>query len=162
MSQRSNDEIWNYQQVDLGYNYRMNDVQAALGMSQMKRINKYVKRRHEIAKYYNKELKDLPLIIPWQLFNSYSSYHLYPICIKTKDTGLTQRQVYNQLIKNNIGVNLHYTPVHRHPYYENLGFKKNDFPIAEQFHREAISIPIYASLEDEKKEYVVKTLKRLM
>lgn len=128
----------------------------------MKRINKYVKKRHEIAEYYNNELKDLPLIIPWQSFNSYSSYHLYPICIQTKDSGLTQRQIYDQLIKNNIGANLHYTPVHRHPYYENLGFKKDDFPIAEKFHLEAISIPIYAALENVQREYVVKTLRRLM
>ena len=162
MKKRSAEEIWNYQQIDLGYNYRMSDVQAALGMSQMKRINKYVKKRHEIAEYYNNELKDLPLIIPWQSFNSYSSYHLYPICIQTKDSGLTQRQIYDQLIKNNIGANLHYTPVHRHPYYENLGFKKDDFPIAEKFHLEAISIPIYAALENVQREYVVKTLRRLM
>ena len=159
MKQRPQDEIWNYQQIELGFNYRMNDIQAAIGLNQMKRLDEYVKRRHEIAKYYDTELKNLPLTIPWQSPNAYSSYHLYPILIKNNLDNKTQKQVYNELRENEIAVNLHYIPVHRHPYYENLGFKKNDFPIAEKFHREAISIPIYSSLIEEKQKTVIEVLK---
>ena len=159
MKKRPQDEIWNYQQIELGFNYRMNDIQAAIGLNQMKRLDEYVKRRNEIAKYYDTELKNLSLTLPWQSPNVYSSYHLYPILIKNNSDNKTQKQVYNELRKNEIAVNLHYIPVHRHPYYENLGFKKNDFPIAEKFHREAISIPIYSSLIEEKQKTVIEVLK---
>jgi len=162
MKERPKEEIWNYQQIDLGYNYRMNDIQAALGLSQMKRLDEYVKCRHKIAKYYDTEFKNLSLLTPWQAPNVYSSYHLYPILIKVNSNFKTQRQVYDELRKNEIGVNLHYIPVHRHPYYEHLGFKKNDFPAAEKFHQEAISIPMYAILQDEQQSYVVKILKKIL
>ncbi len=161
MEERPKNEIWNYQQIDLGFNYRMNDIQAALGLNQMKRVDKFVNSRTKIAKYYNNELKDLPLTIPWQAPYAHSSYHLYPILINSNKCGKTQRQVYDELRKKDIAVNLHYTPVHRHPYYANLGFKKNDFPIAEKFHQEVISIPIYPSLQDKHKDYVVKTLRNV-
>ena len=162
MEERPKDEIWNYQQIDLGFNYRMNDIQAALGLSQMKRLDKYVKRRQEIAKHYDNTLKKLPLVIPWQSPSNYSSYHLYTILIKKNLTQKTQRQVYDELIKKNIGVNLHYIPVHRQPYYENLGFKKNNFPQAENFHREVLSIPIHPSLKEEQQSYVIETLKGIL
>jgi UDP-4-amino-4,6-dideoxy-N-acetyl-beta-L-altrosamine transaminase len=162
MEERPKDEIWNYQQIDLGFNYRMNDIQAALGLSQMKRLDKYVKRRQEIAKHYDNALKKLPLVIPWQSPSNYSSYHLYTILIKKNLTQKTQRQVYDELIKKNIGVNLHYIPVHRQPYYENLGFKKNNFPQAENFHREVLSIPIHPSLKEEQQSYVIETLKGIL
>jgi UDP-4-amino-4,6-dideoxy-N-acetyl-beta-L-altrosamine transaminase len=162
MEERPKDEIWNYQQIDLGFNYRMNDIQAALGLNQMKRLDQYIKRRHEIAKHYDNALKNLPLVTPWQSQGNYSSYHLYPILIEENLIQKKQRQVYDQLIKNNIAVNLHYIPVHRQPYYENLGFKKNDFPQAENFHRKALSIPMYAILKDDQQKYVVETLKKVM
>ena len=162
MVQRSKNEIWNYQQIDLGFNYRMNDIQAVLGLSQLKRLDEYVRRRHEIAKYYDTELKDLPITTPWQAPNTYSSYHLYPILIKSKLGIKNQRQIYDELRNKNIAVNLHYTPVHRHPYYENLGFKENDFSIAEKFHREVISIPLYAILKNKHQEYVIETLKEIL
>ena len=94
--------------------------------------------------------------------NFYSSYHLYPILIKSDLCFKSQHQVYNQLIKNDIAVNLHYTPVHRHPYYESLGFKKNDFPNSESFHKEIISIPIYPTLKDEQQKYIVETIKKVI
>ena len=162
MKQQHENEIWNYQQIDLGFNYRMNDIQAAIGLNQLKRLDQYVKRRHEIAEYYDAEFKNLPIIKPWQAPYVYSSYHLYPILIKINLDIKSQRQVYNELIENNIAANMHYIPVHRHPYYENLGFKKNDFPIAEKFHQEAISIPMYAILQDEHQEHVIKVLKKVM
>ena len=161
MKERPKDEIWNYQQIDLGYNYRMNDIQAALGLNQMKRLDEYVNHRHKIAKYYDNELKNLAVILPWQAPNVNSSYHLYPILIKANSNFKTQRQVYDELRKNGIGVNLHYIPVHRHPYYEHLGFKKNDFPVAEKFHQEAISIPMHVLLQDEQKAHVIKILKNI-
>ena len=128
----------------------------------MKRLDKFVKRRHKIAKYYNAKLNGLPLILPWQFPSAYSSYHLYPILIKSSLAAKTQKQVYNELRKNDIAANLHYIPVHRHPYYENLGFKKNDFPNAEKFHKEVISIPMYAILKDIHQKHVVKILKKVM
>ena len=161
MKKRPKEEIWNYQQLDLGYNYRMNDIQAALGLSQIKRLDEYIKCRQEIAKYYNFELKNLPLTTPWQLPNFYSSYHLYPVLIENNLINKNQRQVYNELLENDIAVNLHYIPVHRHPYYENLGFKENDFSIAEDFYRKVISIPIYPALQDKDKAHVVETLKKI-
>jgi UDP-4-amino-4,6-dideoxy-N-acetyl-beta-L-altrosamine transaminase len=162
MEERPKDEIWNYQQIGLGFNYRMNDIQAALGLSQMKRLDEYVKRRQEIAKYYDDALKNLPLVTPWQSPSNYSSYHLYPILIKKNLTQKTQRQVYDELIKNGIGVNLHYIPVHRQPYYENLGFKKNNFPQAENLHREILSIPIYPSLKEAQQSDVIEILKKIL
>jgi dTDP-4-amino-4,6-dideoxygalactose transaminase len=116
MKPRPADEIWNYQQIRLGFNYRMTDIQAALGVSQMKRLDEFVIKRHQIAKYYNDELSSLSLQIPWQLEDSYSSYHLYPIRIKLSETKQTQRQVYDALQLAGINVNLHYIPVYRQPY----------------------------------------------
>ena len=156
------DEIWNYQQIELGYNYRMNDIQASLGLNQMKRLDKYIRRRHEIVDYYNAEIKNLPLTLPWQSPSTYSSYHLYPILIQKNQSLKTQIQVYTDLIENNISANLHYTPVHRHPYFKNLGFKKDDFPVAEKFHKEAISIPLYPTLKKEQQEHVIEVLKKIM
>ena len=162
MIYRPKKEIWNYQQIDLGFNYRMNDLQAVLGLSQIKRLDEYVSRRHKIANYYDNELKNLSLTIPYQSPNVYSSYHLYPILINYGLSSKKQKQVYNEMRKKNIMTNLHYIPVHRQPYYENLGFKKNDFPIAEKLHQEIISIPIYPSISDKQKKYVVETLKKAM
>ncbi len=162
MKKRPNNEIWNYQQIDLGFNYRMNDIQAALGLSQMKRLDKFVKYRHKIAKYYDTKLKDLPITLPWQAPTAYSSFHLYPILVNVNSNKKNQKKIYNEMKKNKIAVNLHYIPVHRHPYYENLGFKKNDFPEAESFYRKVISIPMFAILNDIDQEHVVKTLKKVM
>ena len=162
MKDRPIDEIWNYQQVDLGFNYRMNDIQAALGLNQMKRLDEYVQRRHVLAKYYDTQLKDFPIITPWQTPNTYSSYHLYPILINVNSDVKTQRQIYDELKENKIAVNLHYIPVHRQPYYENLGFNKNDFPIAERLHQKILSIPMYPTRHNKHKEYVVEALRKVM
>ena len=143
MADRPNNEIWNYQQIELGFNYRMTDIQAAIGLSQIKRLDQYIKSRNEIAKIYNKNLSNLPVLLPFEAPNTYSSYHLYPILIKANSNFKTQRQVYDELRKNDIGVNLHYIPVHRHPYYEHLGFKKKDFPLAEKINKEAIIITLH-------------------
>jgi UDP-4-amino-4,6-dideoxy-N-acetyl-beta-L-altrosamine transaminase len=162
MHPRPENEIWNYQQVELGFNYRMTDIQATLGLSQFSRLDEFVKRRHKLAERYHEELVKLPLVVPWQVPDAHSSYHLYPIRIQENKSKKTQGKVYNEMWKNNIAVNLHYIPVHRHPYYENLGFKMGSFPEAELFHREAISIPLYPALDDKQQESVIRALKEAL
>jgi UDP-4-amino-4,6-dideoxy-N-acetyl-beta-L-altrosamine transaminase len=162
MKQRPSDEIWNYQQIELGFNYRMTDIQAALGLSQLKRVDEYVKIRHKIAEFYNSELKKPNIQLPFQKPKNYSSYHLYPIRIKNNLTTKKQRKIYDELWDNDIVANLLYVPVHRHPYYENLGFKQGDFPQAEQFHREVICIPMFPKLTKEQQTKVVKSLNLIL
>lgn len=158
MRPRSENEIWNYQQIELGFNYRMTDMQAALGLSQMQRLNEFVSRRHEIAKRYDLGLKSLLITTPYQANGTFSSYHLYPIRIGESKSGNTQRQVYDKLWQKGVAVNLHYIPVHRQPYYEMFGFKLGDFPEAESFHREVVSLPIYPTLWESDQDYVIQVL----
>lgn len=146
MQSRPDDEIWNYQQIELGFNYRMTDIQAALGLSQMSRLDSLVARRHEIASRYDSALSSLPIVIPLQASDTYSSYHLYPIRIIKDRTGRVQREVYDSLWHHGIAVNLHYIPVHRQPFYEKLGFVRGEFPEAEEFHKEVLSLPIFPTL----------------
>jgi len=162
MHPRPDNEIWSYQQIELGFNYRMTDIQAALGLSQMTRLDEFVQRRHEIAKRYGDALKTLPIITPWQAPEMYSSYHLYPIRTCEAHCKKTQRQVYDMLRQNGVAANLHYIPVHRQPYYEKLGFKAGDFPDAERFHREVISIPMYPTLSQQQQDSVVKILRYIL
>jgi len=162
MQPRLDNEIWNYQQIELGFNYRLTDIQAALGLSQMRRLNEFVSRRHEIAERYEEGLKLLPITIPHQAFGTYSSYHLYPIRVCEAEGKKTQRHVYDFLWKHGVGVNIHYIPVHRHPYYEKLGFKVGDLPEAEQFHREVISLPMYPMLQSQQQATVIKILAKAL
>lgn len=162
MHPRPADEIWNYQQLDLGYNYRMTDVQAALGISQLARIDTFVQRRHEIAQRYDAAFAALPVITPWQAPHTVSSYHLYPIRIRQTQCGKTQRQIYDGFLDAKIWVNLHYIPVYRQPYYEAMGFQAGYCPEAEQFHREAISLPMYAALTDAQQEEVIGRLAEML
>ena len=159
MHPREENEIWNYQQVELGFNYRMTDIHAALGASQMTRLDEFVERRHEIAEYYNDELKSLPIIAPWQAPGSRSSYHLYPIRINEAQCKKNQRQLYETFYQHGVAANLHYIPVHRQPFYERKGFSVGDFPEAERFHREVISIPIYPGLSKKNQETVLRLIK---
>jgi UDP-4-amino-4,6-dideoxy-N-acetyl-beta-L-altrosamine transaminase len=158
MSSRPADEIWNYQQVYLGYNYRMTDIQAALGYSQMTRLDAFVERRRQIADRYTVALEGLPVIAPYQHPDCQSSYHLYPVRIREKRCGVTQRQTYDALWRADIAVNLHYIPVYRQPYYEAMGFKAGYCPEAELYHRETISLPIYPDLSSEQQDYVITAL----
>lgn len=150
---------WYYQQLELGFNYRMTDIQAALGASQMQRLDEFVKRRRFLAERYNQLLQDLPLVLPWQHPDTESSWHLYVIRLKLNKISKSHRQVFEDLRQAKIGVNLHYIPVHTQPYYKQLGFNWGDFPQAEQYYREAISIPIYYGLTEENQETVVAKLK---
>jgi dTDP-4-amino-4,6-dideoxygalactose transaminase len=151
-------EIWNYQQIDLGFNYRMTDLQAALGLSQMQRLDEFVTHRHSIAQHYDHLLHPLPVLTPWQDTDSYSSYHLYVIRLKLGETKKTQWQVYDALRAEGILVNLHYIPVYRQPYYEQMGFSVGYCPQAEQYFSEAISIPIYPGLTETQQNQVVTAI----
>lgn len=162
MQARPADEIWNYQQISLGFNYRMTDVQAVLGLSQMTRLDEFVRQRQAIAKRYDSALADLPLNTPWQHPDSYSSYHLYPIRLKLVDGELTQRKAYDALHGQGILVNLHYIPVYRQPYYEAMGFKQGYCPESEQYFREALSIPMFSAMTPEQENEVVRCLRETL
>ena len=156
------DGPWYYQQMELGYNYRMTDMQAALGVSQMQRLDEYVAKRHELAERYNELLKDLPITLPWQIDDSYSGLHLYVIRLQLDKISKTQLEVFNGMREAGILVNLHYIPIHLQPYYQELGFEAGQFPEAEQYYKEAISLPMFPTLSYEQQQEVVANLKKLL
>jgi UDP-4-amino-4,6-dideoxy-N-acetyl-beta-L-altrosamine transaminase len=158
MQPRASEELWNYQQIDLGYNYRMTDIYAALGLSQMRRLDEFVIKRQSIAKRYDQMLSSLPVVTPWQLADGFSSYHLYPIRLKLREINRSHRQVYEALHAAQILVNLHYIPVYRQPLYEQMGFKPGYCRQAEQYYSEAISLPMYPGLTAAQQDFVVSTL----
>ncbi|MDB3911804.1 UDP-4-amino-4,6-dideoxy-N-acetyl-beta-L-altrosamine transaminase [Paracoccaceae bacterium] len=152
------DGPWYYQQIELGHNYRMTELQAALGVSQMMRLDDYVTRRHQLARRYDELLASLPVTTPWQHPDSYSGLHLYPIRLQLDNIRRSHIQVFESLIAQGIGVNLHYIPVHTQPYYERMGFKPQDFPQAQAYYREAISLPMYQTLTDAQQDKVLLAL----
>ncbi|MGN2624131.1 UDP-4-amino-4,6-dideoxy-N-acetyl-beta-L-altrosamine transaminase [Stutzerimonas balearica] len=154
------DGPWYYQQIDLGFNYRMTELQAALGIAQMKRLDQYVARRHQLAQRYNSLLDGLPVTAPWQHPDSYSGLHLYVIRLQLNKITKTHRQVFEALREQGIGVNLHYIPVHTQPYYQRMGFEPGDWPNAERYYAEAISFPIFPALSDAQQANVVRALVR--
>jgi UDP-4-amino-4,6-dideoxy-N-acetyl-beta-L-altrosamine transaminase len=153
---------WYYQQIDLGYNYRMTDIQAALGSSQMARLNEFVTRRQEIAEKYNLALERFPLILPWQHPDTYSAYHLYVICLEEDKIAKNHQQVFEELRQVGIGVNLHYIPVHTQPYYRQFGFDWGDFPVSEYYYSTAISIPMYSAMTEAEQDRVIGALKEVL
>ncbi|MEI6269960.1 MAG: UDP-4-amino-4,6-dideoxy-N-acetyl-beta-L-altrosamine transaminase [Methylococcaceae bacterium] len=160
MQPRPPEEIWNYQQIDLGFNYRMTDIQAALGVSQLQRLDEFVTKRHNIAKRYDELLADMPVTTPWQQPGGYSGYHLYVIRLKLDEINKTQRQVYDALHAAEILVNLHYIPVYRQPYYEAMGFRAGYCPQAERYYSEALSIPLYPGLTEGQQDQVVAVIRK--
>lgn len=153
------DGSWYYQQIELGFNYRMTELQAALGISQMLRLDEYVSRRHELVQRYNTLLADFPVVTPWQHPENYSSFHLYVIRLCLDKTKHGHKQVFDGLREQGIGVNLHYIPVYAQPYYQRMGFKPENFPESESYYAEAISLPMYPTLSDFDLLRVVQALK---
>lgn len=157
-----NDGPWYYQQIELGFNYRMTDIQAALGISQFERLESYVEKRNQIANFYHEELSNLPLQTPKIQDNVFSSYHLYIIRLDLNHLSSSHHDIFSSLRDSGIGVNLHYIPIHLQPYYKNLGFQEGDFPNAETFYKEAISLPIFPTISDQSLKEVVNQLTKIL
>jgi dTDP-4-amino-4,6-dideoxygalactose transaminase len=153
---------WYYEQHELGFNYRITDLQCALGLSQLKQVDQFVKKRHERVAVYQKKLADLPLILPYQNKKTYSAFHLYVIQIDSTKTFTTRKDLFEALRAADIGVNVHYIPVHLQPYYAQFGFKRGDFPVCEHYYDHAITLPLYASLSEREQDYVVFKLKEAL
>jgi len=152
---------WYYEQHRLGFNYRMTDIQAALGVSQLKRVDDYVNRRREIASYYLKSLRELPIILPQEEQLHSSSWHLFVIQVKEKSK-ISRDELFTALREAGIGVNVHYIPVHTQPFYREKGFRVGDFPKAEKYYSRAITIPLYPTLTKVEQDYIITTLKKLL
>lgn len=162
MVTRPSKEIWNYQQIELGFNYRMTDIQAALGLSQLKNLDNFVFRRNKIAQKYNKDLEGLPLTVPHVREDILSSYHLYPIRIKNQESKKSRFEIYRMLKGEGIEVNIHYIPIHLQPFYSKLGFKRGMFPQSEMYFSDTISLPIFPSMTKRQLNYVINTLQNII
>ena len=149
------DGAWYYQQVDLGFNYRMTDMQAALGLSQMQRIDAFIKRRRAIARRYDEALAALPRGLPGRSALADSAWHLYVIQVDAARCGKSRKTVFDHLRSAGIQVNVHYIPVHLQPYYRRLGFRSGQFPVAEHYYSQAISLPLYAGLSEAQQTRVI-------
>ena len=153
---------WYYQQIGLGYNYRMTDMQAALGISQIKRIDSFINNRHKIKKKYDQKLLEMPVVLPFQDSNAHSAMHLYAIQIKHNIVKKSHKQLFDEMRARNIGVNLHYIPIHLHPYYMQMGFKQGDFPNAESYYSRAMSLPIFNTMTDFQQNKVITALSEVL
>jgi UDP-4-amino-4,6-dideoxy-N-acetyl-beta-L-altrosamine transaminase len=152
---------WYYQQVELGFNYRMTELQAALGVSQMERLDEFITVRHNLQERYD-SLLDTSIIKPHQDQDNYSALHLYPIQINLDDANKNRQQVYDELRKNDIGVNVHYIPIYTQPYYQKFGYQKGDFPNMEKFYSRSLSLPLYFDMTYKQQDFVLKTLANSM
>ena len=157
------DGDWYYQQVDLGFNYRLTDIQAALGVSQMLKVNEFIEKRHSLAHQYNELLSELPLTLPWQDSNGYSSFHLYVIRLHLGKIKKTRKEVFSLLRLAGIGVNIHYIPVHTQPYYQAVLLNSDEsYPAAESYYEEAISLPLHPGLTDDELMRVAESLREIL
>lgn len=149
---------WYYQQLELGFNYRMTEIQAALGLSQMSRLDEFVSERHQLANRYDDLLQNCPLVTPWQHRDTYSSRHLYIVRLGSPGRDVSRREVFERMRAEGIGVNVHYIPVYRQPYYQAMGFSAADFPQAEEYYARAITLPLYPTLTEVQQQKIVRTL----
>lgn len=154
----TSDGAWYYQQIELGYNYRMTDVHAALGLSQMAKLDAFVAARHVLANRYDELLANHPVRIPFRHEDNYSAFHLYVVRMPGTGDDDNRNVVFERMRKAGIGVNLHYIPVYRHPYYAQFGYDRNAFPQSEAYYREAITIPLFPGLSEELQDEIVHTL----
>jgi UDP-4-amino-4,6-dideoxy-N-acetyl-beta-L-altrosamine transaminase len=154
---------WDYQQIHLGFNYRMTDLQAALGISQMNRIDEFVSKRHVLKQRYDSFLDSTLLIKPFQDLHCFSSLHLYPIRIKSNNNIIKKRKFcFNTLRKNGVGVNVHYKPIHSQPYYKQFGFEKGDYPNAEAYYDSSISLPLFPDLSFDLQDQIIKLTNQIL
>ncbi len=153
------DGEWYYQQIDLGFNYRITDMQAALGLSQLRRLDDYIAHRHNLANRYNKLLSDFPLVIPYQHSDNYSAFHLYVIRLEDNKK---HKQIFELLRKDNIGVNLHYIPVHTQPYYQQMDIEFTDLEQSELYYKDAISLPLYPTMTEQQQDFVIESLRKAL
>ena len=153
---------WYYQQIDLGFNYRMTELQGALGLSQLGKLDKFIAKRKMIAENYLSELAGLPIRLPYQADYSHSSWHLFIIRLKIDEIRSSHKEIFHLLRGKGIGVNLHYIPVHKQPFYANKGWVQTDYPEAMAYYREAISIPIYHGLSEVEQGIVIETIKEVL
>ena len=149
---------WHYEQHVLGHNFRLSDLHAALGLSQLIKLPKFVSKRNSIASRYNSELIRDNIQLPTIKKENYSSFHLYVIQMLHDDYKSERERIFKFLRKIKIGVNVHYIPIHLHPYYRKLGFKEGDFPNAEKFSNRSISLPIFYDLTDHEQEFVIENI----
>ncbi|MFC1843861.1 UDP-4-amino-4,6-dideoxy-N-acetyl-beta-L-altrosamine transaminase [Thermodesulfobacteriota bacterium] len=154
------DGSWHYQQIDLGYNYRLTDFQAALGISQLKRLDEFVSKRHKVAQRYDELLSDIPVQLPIRDSESYSGMHLYVICLELEKIKINHRAVFDGLRKNGVNVNIHYIPIYRQPYYKN--FITDQFIQSEKYYSRAITLPMYPDLSLIDQDKVISALKKVL
>lgn len=151
-------EPWEYEQQNLGFNYRLSDIQAALGISQLHRLNEFIQQRKKLAERYQKLLADLPLKLPAFYAHIQSAWHIYVVELQHHN----KKQVFNMMRERGIALNVHYIPIHLQPYYRQLGFNAGDFPIAEQYYKMALTLPLYPDLSESEQDYVVASLKEVL
>ncbi len=156
------DGPWAYEQLDLGFNYRLTDVQASLGLSQMVRIDEFVRRRTYLVERYNKGLRDLPLTLPTKIQDANPAWHLYVIRLQLEKLRRSRKEIYAELKDRNIGTNVHYIPIYWQPYYRDLGFKPGLCPEAEAYYSGALSIPLYFELSDQEQDYVIANIRSVL
>lgn len=158
LMEEANPAPWYYEQIDLGYNYRMTELQAALGISQLDRLDEYVSKRHALAARYDDMLASLPVVTPWQHPESYSGFHLYVIRLQLDQISKSRLEVFRSLRAQGIGVNVHYIPVYKQPYYRQMGFSGEGFPQAEAYYEEAISLPLFPTMSEVDQDTVIAAL----
>ncbi len=146
--EKNNDGPWYYEQHDLGFNYRMSDIQAALGLSQLAKLNTFIKKRYQIKKVYDLELADLPIKLPHISKDCTSSMHLYIILLELDKSSISHREFFQSLRDSGIGVNLHYIPIYKQPYFNRFNIDEDSYPVSNDYYKRAISLPIYPSLSE--------------